>query len=237
MKSLIITGATEDMFPVLDLTLESKQKYASKHNYDLLVKRSWNGVAKFHFTQYEDQLLGYHKPLLGILGFLRVLICFEQLKDYDVVMWLDGDSVVTNSDITIEEIINDDNACFFASYDWAVGVRSFSTGNFAIKRHSKTQEVYEQFLETSKSVIGNIMQEQRTLNLIFSVHSNLSSCLKIVPRKFLNSVPKTQEQMNTWKGRPTIEEPWNSECFIAHLTGLTQEERLSILTNGTLTYK
>lgn len=237
MKSLIVTGATEDMFPVLDLTLESKQKYASKHKYDLLVKRSWEGVAKYHFKQYEDQLLGYHKPLLGILGFLRVLICFEHLKEYDVVMWLDGDSTVTNSDVLIEEITRDENACFFASYDWAVGVRSFSTGNFAVKRHSKTQEVYEQFLETSKSVIGNIMQEQRTLNLIFSAHSNLSGCLKIVPRKFLNSVPKLQEQMNTWRGRPAIEEPWTPECFIAHLTGLTQDERLKILTNGTLTYK
>ena len=81
------------------------------------------------------------------------------------------------------------------------------------------------------------MQEQRTLNLIFSANSDLHQYLKIVPRKFLNSVPKLQEQMKTWKGRPTIQEPWTSDCFIAHLTGLTQEERIELLTNGTLTYK
>lgn len=231
MRSLIVTGATENMFPVLDLTLESKQKYARRHGYDFLVKRCWKGVAKYHLAQYEETMFRH------ILGFLRVLVCFEQLKDYDAVMWLDGDSVVTNSDITMEEITGHSDSCFYVSMDWAVGVQTFSTGNFIVKRHAKTQELYEQFLETSKKIIGNEMQEQITLNIIHSSYPHLRDCFQIVHRKYLQSVPQVQEKTATWRGRPAIQEPWNPDCFIAHLTGITQQERIQILTNGSLTYK
>ena len=237
MRTLIVTGSNPDMFPVLDLTLESKQRYAGKHGYDLLVKRKWDGIAKYHFKQYENELLGYPKPGLGILGFMRVVVCFEQLKDYDVVVWLDGDSTITNSEITVEEMVREDG-CFYASYDWETGVRSFSTGNFIVKRHEKTNFLFEKFLEFSKPNIGNIMQEQRTLNQVFSgAVPELKNTLKILPRRYLNSVPKHQESMSTWARRGKIEEPWDSECFIAHLTGLTSEERIELLTGNYLTYK
>jgi hypothetical protein len=236
-RTLIITGSTPDMFPVLDLTLASKQTYAGKHGYDFLVKRKWEGSSKYHFKQYENHLLGYHKPGLGILGFMRVVICFEQLRDYDVVMWLDGDSVVTNSEITVEEMIREDGV-FYASTDWSTGSKSFSTGNFIVKRHKQTNFVFEKFLEYSKPNIGHVLQEQITLNQLYMSHiPDIKNILRVLPRRYLNSVPRVQEKMNTWRLREKIEEPWTPECFIAHLTGLTSEERIEIISGNHLNYK
>ena len=58
--------------------------------------------------------------------------------------------------------------------------------------------------------------------------------MKVVPRKYLGSVPKIQESLPTWQGRGHIEEPWNSECFIAHLTGITNQERIDIILSDKL---
>lgn len=218
MKTLIVTGSDENMYPVLNLTLKSKLEYTNKHNYDFLVVKNWTNITK--------------QNVKNGIGFLRVALCFEHLQNYDVVVWLDGDSVVTNTDIKIEDIISEEGA-FYASYDWEVGVKVFSTGNFILKKHDKTQVLYETFLQTSCF----FPEEQQTLRHIYGSDPTLHSVMKIVPRKYLGSVPKIQEKLQTWQGRNSIEEPWTSESFIAHLTGITNQERIDIILSNELSFK
>jgi hypothetical protein len=215
MKTLIVTGSDENMYSVLNLTLQSKLEYTNKHNYDFLIVKNWTNITK--------------QNIKNGIGVLRVALCFEHLQNYDVVVWLDGDSIVTNSNIKIEDIVSEDGA-FYASYDWAVGVRTFSTGNFILKKHDKTQILYDVFLQTSNL----FPEEQQTLRHIYNTDSTLHKVMKIVPRKYLGSVPKIQESLSSWIGRGHIEEPWNSECFIAHLTGITHQERIDIILSDKL---
>ena len=133
-RVLIITGTTDmgkgllpgwpsaedrTMEDVFDLTLPSKQRYCKKHGYDLLSLRSFGTDKKNRFKDND-------------IGALRVLRTIEISEYYDVVMWIDADSIITNDNLTIEDFPLDDNCCFYASWDWN-GKSSMSTGNFIIK--------------------------------------------------------------------------------------------------------
>jgi hypothetical protein len=212
------------MWNVLDLTLNSKYKWCQRYGYDILVKRTWPAKPKLNFQQN-----------LTHLGFLRAVVCFEQLRYYDNVMWLDGDSIITNQNYKIEDFINDE-CCFFASYNWSVEESpngAFTTGNFILKRDSKAdiEKLYNLFLQVSKHFIDHVLQELITFNTIYS-NPAFSSMFKILPHKYLNACPEILKETKTWsndKNRGNIVGPWNPECFLAHLTGCTTEERFEIL--------
>jgi hypothetical protein len=225
MKTLIITGSDQGMMEVLDLTIPSKQEYCKKYNYDLLTLRSFAAAPECNFNSTH-------------IGFLRALVTFKQLKYYDNVMWIDADAIITNMNYKIEDFIQND-ACFIASYDW-MHFNSFSTGNFIIRRTNDTQKLFERFITISQHRLNDIMQEQGTLNYIYNELESNKSMFNILPHKFLNSVPEILVDTDTWRNdnnRSSIIGPWTSDCFLAHLTGLSMEERVSILSNNKLKLK
>jgi hypothetical protein len=220
------------MLDVLNLTIDSKINYCKKHNYSFMMKTSWEYSANYHFKSYINEKLGYDKPMHGILGFLRVTAAFELLKEYDNVMWIDGDSIITNDDYKIEDFFINEKSCLFVSHDWHTR-EQFSTGNFIVRRNQYTNDLFNTFLEVSKHFIGNICQEQATLNYIYN-NTALRESIAMLDHAYLNSVPKCVEKTETWKGRgsPTIINPWTPKSFLAHLTGTTNEERIDILKQG-----
>jgi hypothetical protein len=224
MRTLVITGSEPTMWNVLDLTLNSKYKWCQKNGYDILVKRTWAANPKLGFTDNWKHL-----------GFLRAVVCFEQLRYYDNVMWLDGDSIITNQDYKIEDFINEES-CFFASYNWCVEEApngAFTTGNFVIRRDIKShiEQLYNYFLQVSKHFLSHILQELATFNTIYSDPS-FKHMFNILPHKYLNACPEVLRETATWtndKSRVKIFGPWDSDCFLAHLTGCSNEERYEIL--------
>jgi len=228
-RVLILTGTTEDivlhknlndnkMQEVFELTLPSKQKYAMKYGYDLLTMRSFGNDDRNNFKDIQ-------------LGCLRLYRTFQMLENYDVVMWLDADAIVTNNKYSIEDFLTEDKA-FYASYDW-VWKESFSTGNIIIQRTKQTNELFHMFLKIGKQVADHVMSEQLAMNWI---HKNtpLSNTFKIMEHKFLNGVPEFLVETPTWKAdnnRTGIISPWNEDCFLAHLTGCTNYDRISVLNN------
>ena len=220
MRTLVITGGESSIWDALNLTLPSKFKWCQKYGYDILVKRTWPAKPEFNFEEG-----------LKHVGFLRVVACFEQLKYYDNVMWLDADSIITNQEYKIEEFI-DDQHCFFASYNWMVPEgtnKEFTTGNFIIKRtpFPEIEQLYNLFIQTSKYFLDHICVELATLNTIYNT-TLLKSVMKILPHRYLNACPDCLIQTQTWKNdnnRTGIVSPWNEDCFLAHLTGCSNVER------------
>jgi hypothetical protein len=227
MKTLVITGSTPMMWEVLDVSLPPKYSYVQKHGYDIWVIRHWERFSKYHFLKHEENYMQ------KILGFLRPLVCFEMLEFYDIVMWIDADSTITNSEYKLEDITKDDH-CFYASYDW-VWDRSFSTGNFILKKNENSQMFFEGFLETSKHFEDHSFQEQMTFNTMAG-DSRYSNLIKTLDHDILNSVPKCIEETNSWINRDPIFKPWSENSFIAHITGSSYQDRIDIMKNK-LTYK
>ena len=218
MKTLILTGSDNKMFNLLDLTLKSKIEYCTKHGYDLMVKKQWSDITELNFSAEKN------------IGFVRVFTAFQMLSIYDFVVWIDADAFITNFDYKIEDIANSDH-CFFVSRDWVFDKDdingTFNTGNFILKKTSQIESFFQSFAQVSQSYLNHVMQDQQALNHLY-LSGMQSRNMKIVDKKYLNSVPELMFETETWKGRKPIANPWTKDCFIAHLTGALNEERIKV---------
>jgi hypothetical protein len=230
-RTLVLTGATDvgripsttdnTYCEVLELTLPSKQRYALKHGYDFMVLRSF-GSDKRNKLQRTD----YN------VGFLRVLRALEMLEYYDSVMWIEGDSLITNDNYTIEDFSIDDEYTLYASWDWmhknqytnGSYSHAFSMGNF-ILHNSKHIGVFTNMFFNAAS--KHFSEEQFTLNALYA-QTPIQNTIKILDHRFLGGVPKQIEDI--WENRKLID-PWTEDFFLAHFTGISNKNRIDMMKN------
>lgn len=227
-RVLILTGTSEilrtseetdnTIEEVFDITFSSKQRYAKKHGYDLLALRSFGSDSNKIFDDIE-------------LGFLRELRTFEMLSHYDIVMWIDADSIITNDNYSINDFQLDEDHCFYASWDWN-GKYTFSTGNFIIQKCNSTNDMFNKFLQVGKHVKDTNQWgwEQTTMNIIYR-QTDLGNHIKVMDHKYLGAIPGIEIYPETsWsKDRMPPRFPWNEDAFLCHVTGLKNATRLDIL--------
>lgn len=233
IKVLVLTGSDKEMYSVLDLTIPSKLRYARKYGYDFMTLSD--------FMEYPT--LNIKKSTIGI-GFSRVIFAYQMLEYYDTVMWLDADSIVTNLNYSIDRFLTSEYGLYF-SYDWPVspdgstGHVGFSSGNFIIQKTDKIQELFDVFINLGQQYLEDCGADQACLNAIYNRH-HIGKHIKLLEHKYLGAVPLSIEETNTWKSdlnrtgpnrRFTIPNPWNEDCFIAHLTGCSNEDRIDLLKN------
>lgn len=226
-RILLVTGAIDlsasskedSIMSVLDISMKSKQKYAQKHNYDLICMRSFGSDSS---GRYKD----------SDIGFLRVLRVFDFLDHYDIVMWIDADAIITNDCFKIEDFQLTPECVFYASADWNNNT-ILNTGNFIIQKTENLKFFKQAFFEASKQ----FQQEQDTINFLFH-RTQFKSLIKILHHKYLNSavdnkisIPLLQpsDQIGWAKSRPDVVNPWNKDCFLVHLTGMSNINRLNII--------
>lgn len=229
-RILLLTGAenttkktsdpdnkVEEMF---NLTLPSKQRYVKKHGYDLFVLRSFGSDYKNKLNRTDNHI-----------GFLRVLRSIEMLEYYDIVMWIDGDSIITNNNYSIEDFNLTDKTVFSASWDWMHKTpyfnghyfHAFSLGNFILQKNEYT----ETFVNTFYSIAKHFPEEQYTINTIYA-GTSLKENIQILDHKFLGGVPSFIET-DIWKNKSKIIDPWTPEHFLSHFTGISNEQRIDMM--------
>lgn len=220
-KVLVFTGADEKMKEVFDLTIPSKLNYAKKWNYDFLMINSFKVYSQYGMDDRH-------------IGFSRFISAMELLSHYDYVMWLDGDSIITNNSYNIHDFVKGEENFFF-SYDWFTAPEGnhifFSSGNFILKSGEDDEFLRKGFLDISQHHLNSDVQEQGALHNMFS-QPEFSKYFKILEHKYLNSVPNYVSETEIWQGRPSISFPWNENCFLAHFTGITNLDRVNIITNS-----
>ena len=222
MNTLILTGAESSMHELLDATIPSKQHYASVHGYDFMSLRSFSADPKCGFDSNH-------------IGFLKTSITFKMLRYYNHVMWLDADSIVTNTKYKIEDFVQG-KGCYTVSYDWMF-YQSFSTGNFIVSKTQDTEELFNIFLKVSSQRLNDIMADQGAMNLICNASPRYKEFFNIIPHKYLNSVPSFMVNTKTWRddnNRSGIIQPWTPDSFLAHFTGASTAERIEIIKNNLL---
>jgi len=219
-RVLILTGADEKMKDVLNLTIPSKLKYANKWGYDFLAINSFKVYPQYNMDERH-------------VGFSRFIYALELLNYYDFVVWIDGDSIITNDNYNIHDFVTD-KSNFFFSYDWMINPQyssTFSSGNFILRSDQNIEFLTENFLHIAQYHLDSILQEQGTLNHMFSL-PEFNNYFKILPQKYLNSVPIFVSDMEIWKDRSSILYPWDQNSFLAHFTGLPNEDRINIIQNN-----
>jgi hypothetical protein len=219
-RVVVVSGATDiirsptetdaTVTDVFDLTINSKINYAKKNGYDFLALRSFGNSKKYNLSEKE-------------IGFLRVVRCYELLEklDYDSVIWIDADSLITNHSYTIDHFV-DEQTIFSASHDWN-STSYFSTGNFVINKIEQTESFFSLYFNNMKY----FENEQSQMN-VFYAQPDLKKYIKILDNRFLNSAPKQLEDTIWWRDRSKILKPWSSDCFLVHLTAISNRERIDI---------
>lgn len=195
---------------ISDMTLPSKQRYVNKHGYDLLTIRDFGEDKEKNFEESN-------------MGFLRVSRSADMLKYYDIVLWLDADSIITNHEIKIENFPIEENITFYASYDWN-GRYSISAGNFLFVKNHYT----DNFLNAIYSLNGKLPNEQVAMNYLY-FNTPLKNIMKILDHDYLNAAPSKEMYAEQWATRPDIPYHWNTNSFICHLTGASNIHRKRIL--------
>lgn len=230
-RVLIITGTTDKyrdsfdpehkyatMESVFDVTLPSKQRYVQRHGYNIMCLRSFSPNSAIPSDDTFNNLT-------RDLGFSRVIECFRMLNWYDVVFWADADSLITNPEISIHDIIGENNSPFILSHDWST-TKYASTGNFIIQ---KTEYVAE-FMESFCNVAKGFQEEQCTINHMWKDPLG-SKMVSVIDHKFLNSIPTREMYGSSWNGRFDIISNWTPDSFLIHLTGVDNTTRHNILQN------
>jgi hypothetical protein len=204
MKTIIITGAHESMWPVHNVSVVGKRAWAARWGYDFLDVRQW-------------QLSAQGDPRFAIF-WERHLLCHDMLFfAFDRAIWLDADSLITNPSISAEAIIGDSKAAFLASYDYNPHM-SFQTGNFVY------QDLDDESSATLRLTIDKLFREnphgedQHHMRRILSERMPGHEGIQILPGEVLNAVPVEFHR--------EARAPWKPEHFLAHLAGVRDDKRI-----------
>lgn len=190
MNILVLTGYCGDRFSRAgSLSAANKNEYAAKHGYDFLCLRS--------------TYCGYKDPV----SWLKIEWIQKNLKNYDWIFWSDADSVITNQEIKLEDIINNKFVrpesvmvspevhsisvklpeLLQSSYIIAYDDYSPCMGNFLIKNTVWSEKFIVEILRLKEKYYNNTIWDNRAQDYLFSEAPSMMGCVDFVPQKALNS--------------------------------------------------
>lgn len=199
MKILVLTGYNDAMREVGDATLPSKGAYAAARGYSFALNRHYE--AGSHPSWQKIRLLEYFLP------------------EYDAVLWLDADTLVTNPEVSVEELLGDHPA-LVVSRDWSTcaaadGPHHFSMGNF-ILRNSRESFRLLTLMGRRGHWANESLWEQSAIQEEHRLNPEIRPLVKILDRRALNSVPF-----------PGSVGEWQPGDFLCHFTGIANSLRMS----------
>lgn len=203
MEYAIASLYLDNFIEIGSITDQNKQKYCEKHGYDFLCKRDG----------------------LEWLGFDKIEFLIEELPKYKAIWWNDADSLVTNSNLRIEDSIPH-YADFVISWDELF----LNAGSFIIRNSPESMDFLRLVYSYKESWKTNPASEQGVITSLF-LHEKFRetdyfSKIHLVGQRYLNSFPEERliKYPNMLK-----DGIWKENDWLVHLSGLTNEERLQII--------
>lgn len=223
MNIAIATMYTPNIKKLASITIDSnKTRYSIKHNYDLIVKTK----------DFEIKHLGFEK-----INLLRKLLASGK---YDWIYWCGCDTMITNFNIKLEDLIDNDY-CFIISKD----VWDFNSDSFLCRNSVKTLDFFDEILSLHDYYVDSngiaIDRGSRLPNgaakcwaeqeAIIDLYPKYKEIIKVLPQKKLNSYlyhlyssPWHQKAMDA-DGNPGH---WSVGDFLLHLPGMDNNNRINI---------
>ncbi len=207
MRVAILTMWAENYSELAAITIPVMEKYCSKHNYNLIALK---------IPQLQDNSYGFEK--------------IRQLKniinDYDAILCIDPDALITSHEIKIEDFIKDHHSLYISK-----DINGFNAGVFIVTNTEWTDGLLNYIL----SLKGEFNNEQEAIEELYSPDSLIKELtfpnnLQSIPYEFY--APTWGSIKGTQKGKPTHDEGcWEPLDFICHVPGLALNERINILRN------
>lgn len=198
MKTLVCS--LSDRPELSDKIYKSNEEYFKRYNIDFIFEKKL-------FT--KERHPAWNKILL-----LQKLLNDTEKKEYDYIVWIDDDILITNHTINLNDIINkydfhsiliDDNNNY--------GGYKINSGFFVCKNNDLTKEFLECIWDSAKPehYFGGVWENdtfQEYLN-----ESPNTKVLKVIPHRVLQSFKHYHHQ----------------EDFSVHFAGLSLQKRLKFL--------
>lgn len=206
MKTLVFTAHDEAYKPLADLTVPRMHDYAKRHSYE--------------FTCYTEPFFDIPNGIYwsGVLG------AAPNLEEYDRVMYMDCDQLITNPALSVEDLIGPATSGFHASRDWgndATEPWQFSMCGFVA--HKDCIPLLEQVYFMEPAWRDKPFPEQGPFQeaVRLRIESGLGLVATVHPRRTFNAVPEQVSPGN-------VVEPWQPSDFACHLTMLGIDDRIKL---------
>lgn len=203
MKTLLLTAFDRAMAPIGELTVPLMLAYANRHGFD------------FHCTRnFEVGCQPYWQKVWDIHAFTS--LSNPVRHQYDRIMWLDCDQVITNPEWTPQWTDG-----FHASLDW--GIDAYDDNHFSACGFVVCKDAFG-ILSTAASLHYLFRErdfpEQEALRHIRREGNDGERGMTTHPRRVFNAVPK-----EICEEAP---EPWERGDFCCHLTHVPCERRVEV---------
>lgn len=195
MNTLLLTGYNEKFKPLANITVQRLFAYANQHEL------------KFTCHAYVGSMNPYWQKVRDILRYL---------PDFDRILWMDCDQLVTNMDFELPAVWS--GAHF--SMDWgqdATGPECFSACGFLAC--SDSLPLFEWIESVHDQYADGPFPEQTPMRLAYT-ENRFPGKMHVHSRRLFNAVPI--------EVHPTVVEPWQPGDFCAHVTMASLTERVAI---------
>ena len=185
------------------ITWKNKEEYAEKHGYYCYAKTDNFSKEQVHFDK-----------------FIHILDVFDKHPETEWAWWLDNDALITNFDIKVETLI-DNNYHIIMPVDLA----SLNTGSFLVRNSLQSRE-WLQYMIENKWVYKNDTRwfEQQA---VVDFYPKFQNIFKVIPQRLINSYDYSIY------GRDSVDllgydGQWQQEHFVLHWPGLPNETRIKL---------
>lgn len=202
--SIAIVSAFNDKHKELaDETWTNKEAYAAKHNYQAIAKTTNFSPDQIHFDK-----------------FIHILDVMDNDPDIEWVWWLDNDAMITNFDIRIEDLIDDNYHVIMG-----VDIASINTGSFLVRNSMQGR----QWLEYLLSKKGEYKNDNKWFEqqAVIDFYPKFQDIFKVIPQRAINSYDYKIYQVD---GEDLLgySGQWQPGDFVIHWPGLNNEIRVQL---------
>lgn len=203
-KDIVVTSMFNSKHADLaSYTWANKQRYAEKHGYRAIPKTENFSVEQIHFDK-----------------FLHILDIMNSDSNIDWVWWLDNDAMVTNFDVPLTELIDDNYHVIMG-----VDIASINTGSFLVKNSMQGR----QWLEFILSKKGEYKNDNKWFEqqAVIDFYPKFQDIFKVIPQKTINSYDYRMygvdpEDLLGYSGQ------WEQGDFVIHWPGLQNDLRIKL---------
>ena len=205
---IIFTSLHNSFYSVLaEKTLDNnKVPYCIKHGYPLIVKmNNWRNIP-----------IGYEKAFL-------IQTAFNDYPDCEWVFFSECDTLITNMDIKLEDIVKNEQKHFVITSD----VNGINAGSFLVRNTAEGRQYIQAMIDS----IDRFPNEQEFMIDSYFGSKSHTDIISIYPQKSFNSYdyyiyghafPHGLDIFGN-NGR------WTHGDFIIHFPGCTLEQRLNLV--------